>query len=327
MKKLYYLGQPGDGYGWGVANTNLVKALSKYCTVEVSTMRDKFDAPVFSPISSGTLKPDAKFDAPRKLGYCFTEWPLPDDAHRNARFWDVVFAGSQWNVERLVASGVKRVQVLQQGVDFERFKPLPIPPNKAFVVFSGGKYEYRKGQDYVVAAMRHFMTQRPDVVLLTAWHNPWPATMRSMDKSWLIKSIESQWEGFDPKRVIQIPAIPNEKTPEIYQQAHVGLFPNRCEAGTNLVMSEFMACSRPVIATYATGHRDVLNGEGPMRLTTGSYDGAGWFNTPVSDILYWLEYAYQHRDELPARGEQCRKLIEPFTWDACARKVVSAAFD
>jgi glycosyltransferase involved in cell wall biosynthesis len=327
VNKLYYLGQPGDGFGWGVANTNLVRSLSKLCTVEVTTWRESFDAPVFSPIWDHSLEPKThKFDAPRKLGYCFTEWPIPYDAHRNARFWDVVFAGSNWNAKRLMDAGVKRVQVLQQGVDFERFHPGPAP-DKGFVVFSGGKYEFRKGQDYVIAAMRHFMTFRKDAILVAAWHNPWPATMRTMEKSWLIKSIADQWEGFDMSRVVLVPGIPNEKTADMYRQSHIGLFPNRCEAGTNLVMSEYMACGRPVIATYAHGHADVLDGDGPYHLVTGSTDPAGWFNPNVSDILYYLEHAYTHQDELPTRGEQCRKLIEPFTWEQCAQKIYAAAFE
>jgi len=326
MRKIYYLGKPADGFGWGIANTNLVKHLGKHCEVVVTEPRDTFDAPVFCPIPAHDLKPPRKFDAPRKLGYCFTEWPIPDDAHRNARFWDVVFAGSWWNVSRLQKARVKRVEVLHQGIDFDLFKPQPMP-EKGFVVFSGGKYEFRKGQDYVIAAMRSFMNTHPNVVLITSWHNQWPASMATMEKSWLLKSIAEQWDGFDMERVIRLPLVQNSKTPEIYAKAHVGLFPNRCEAGTNLVMCEFMACGRPVIASYAHGHVDVLNGDGPMLLNNGSYDGAGWFNPNVSDILYWLENAYANREGLAVRGEQCRKLIEPFTWDSCADRILKAAFD
>ncbi len=38
-----------------------------------------------------------------------------------------------------------------------------------FVVFSGGKLEFRKGQDLAVAAMRIFMQRHSDVVFITAW--------------------------------------------------------------------------------------------------------------------------------------------------------------
>jgi glycosyltransferase involved in cell wall biosynthesis len=327
VNKLYYLGQPSDGFGWGVANTNLVKELSKLCEVVVETSaRTRFDAPVFVPVADAALKPLRRIKtAPRTLGYCFTEWPLTDDAERNARQYDTLFAGSTWNTDKLLAAGIKQAEALIQGVDFERFTPLPPSDRKGFVVFSGGKYEFRKGQDYVLRAMRHFMQQRTDAVLLAAWHNPWPQTMASMKSSWLIDPAKP-FEGLPEDRVIKIPAVPNAQTPHIYNAAHVGLFPNRCEAGTNLVMSEFMACARPVIAIDAHGHRDVLAGDGPLKLNTLAYDAAGWANTNVSDIIAHLEYAYQNREEMAERGRQCRLLAEKLSWEACAKKIVARAF-
>ncbi len=217
-------------------------------------------------------------------------------------------------------------------------------------MFSGGKYEYRKGQDYVLAAMREFMKHHADVTLIAAWHNQWQESINTMANSWLIDP-KDPWAGLPEDRCHLLPAIPNAKTPEIYAQAHIGLFPNRCEAGTNLVMSEFMACERPVIASYATGHKDVFRagdcpscsewviptekecqncGEArnpyPYLLTNGSYDPAGWFNPNVSDIIAHLEHAYQHRDQLAGLGAQCRTFTERLTWGACAEKIVQAAF-
>lgn len=324
--RLYYLGPPGDGFGWGVANTNLVKALSKLCNVVVdTTARTTFDAPVFVPVIDSQLKPMRKVKAPRLLGYCFTEWPIPEDAHREARQYDVLFAGSTWNAERLKEAGCKRVDVLIQGVDCERFKPIPNPTSgKHFVVFSGGKFEFRKGQDYVIRAMQLFMKFRKDVKLLTSWHNPWPQSVQSMQNSWLI-DMQNPLEGIPADRVIQCPPTPNEKLPDVYALADIGVFPNRCEAGTNLVMCEFMACGKPVIATYATGQIDALTWPAYL-LTNGDYDHAGWFNPPVADIIAALEHAYHHRDELPIRGQGCRKLAERLSWDDCARKIFLAAF-
>lgn len=327
MNRLYYLGKPDDGFGWGVANTNLVRELSRLCEVVVSTEPGKsYDGPVFVPVADAALNPLVRIaQAPRVLGYCFTEWPLTADAARNARQYDVLFAGSTWNAEKLRTAGIAQVETLIQGVDFERFKPLPPSDRESFVVFSGGKYEFRKGQDYVLAAMRQFMRQHDDAVLLAAWHNPWPQAIASMAQSRLIDPAKP-FEGLPMDRVFPLQPMPNAEMPEVYAVAHVGLFPNRCEAGTNLVMCEFMACSRPVIATYAHGHRDVLDGEGPLRLTRGVHDAAGWFNADVGEIVAALEHAYGQRDELVRRGAQCRKLVEKLSWADCARKIVMAAF-
>ena len=327
--KLYYLGKPEDGFGWGVANTNLVRALGEFCEVVVDERQTKFDGPVFVPVRNEKLEPLRKVRAPRVIGYCFTEWPLSFDAHRNARQYDVLFAGSNWNVQRLAEQGIK-AEVLHQGIDFDRFTVQPFPSFQSgdktkFVVFSGGKFEFRKGQDYVITALRHFMHVHSDVVLLAAWHNPWPATMETMRHSWLLDDWRKWKEELGNDRVVELPPMRNEQTPAIYAQAHIGLFPNRCEAGTNLVMCEFMASGRPVIASNATGQADVL-GVGAYPLSYGSYDAAGWFNPHVSDIIAWLEWAYKNREELPQRGLQCRELVERFTWRSCAEKIFSAAF-
>lgn len=325
MNKLYYLGKPADGFGWGVANTNLVKALGEFCEVVVDpSSRDKFDAPVFVPVVDHSLKPLRKVKAPKQIGYCFTEWPLTDDAQRNARRYDVLFTGSSWNTTKLQAAGINNAQTLIQGVDFDRFTVQPPSPRKGFVIFSGGKFEFRKGQDYVIAALRRFMSVHPDAVLLAAWHNAWPESIASMRNSWLI-DMAKPLDGLPEDRVIQLPAMPNEKTPTIYAQAHIGLFPNRCEAGTNMVMCEFLASGRPVIATMAHGHADVLD-VSQYLLTTGTKDAAGWFNPEVSDILAHLEHAYANRDQLAERGNHARKLVERFTWRNAAEQVFRAAF-
>lgn len=323
--KLYYLGKPADGFGWGVANTNLVRELSKLCEVEVdASSRTKFDAPVFVPITDSALNPIRKVKAPRTIGYCFTEWPLDDRSRINARQYDVVFCGSTWNTNKLRLAGINHAETLIQGVDFDRFKVQPKSERKGFVVFSGGKFEFRKGQDYVIAAMRRFMDIHADAVLLAAWHNPWLQSMASMRNSWLINP-EDPMAGMHKDRVIQLPAIPNEKTPAIYAQAHIGLFPNRCEAGTNMVMCEFMASGRPVVASYAHGHADVLDGSQYL-LKNGSSDNAGWFNPEVSDILNHLEHAYANREDLERRGLEARRLSERFTWSSAAQTVLQAAF-
>ncbi len=324
--KLYYLGKPGDGYGWGVANTNLIAALGEFCNVIVDTSnRDKFDAPVFVPVADSSLNPVRKIKkAPRVLGYCFTEWPLTEAAERNARRYDVLFAGSTWNTEKLVANGVKHAQTLIQGIDPNRFHPMAPSDRKGFVVFSGGKFEFRKGQDYVIAAMRQFMASHRDVVLLAAWHNPWPQTMKSMDKSWLIDNAKPL-EGLPLDRVILIPPMPNEKTADIYKLAHVGLFPNRCEAGTNLVMSEFMACNRAAIATNAHGHKDVLPASA-YTLNNGTLDPAGWFNCDVSEIIWRLEQAYADRAKLNQVADDCCASVQRFRWQDAARQIFKAAY-
>jgi glycosyltransferase involved in cell wall biosynthesis len=148
-----------------------------------------------------------------------------------------------------------------------------------------------------------------------------------MRNSWLV-DFDDPLKNLPEDRVILLPPVPNEKLPQIYAQAHIGLFPNRCEAGTNLVMCEFMACGRPVIASYAHGHKDVLDilNSKSYLLTIGAYDAAGWFNCEVSDIINALEDAYARKERLIELGKDCAALTHDLTWEACAKKIVEAAF-
>ena len=52
-----------------------------------------------------------------------------------------------------------------------------------FVIFSGGKLEYRKGQDIVIAAFKIFQKRHPEALLITAWHNVWPQFMTGIEQT------------------------------------------------------------------------------------------------------------------------------------------------
>ena len=63
-----------------------------------------------------------------------------------------------------------------------------------------------------------------------------------------------------------LPLLPNSKMPDIYSRCHVGVFPNRCEGGTNLVAMEAMACGLLSIISYTSGHKDVVSDHDPLIL-------------------------------------------------------------
>ena len=83
------------------------------------------------------------------------------------------------------AHGLDHVATVLQGIDPRLFRPssrIGLLPGR-FTIFSGGKLEYRMGQDIVVAAFRKFRERRPDALLAVAWqnwgksHNPSAATV------------------------------------------------------------------------------------------------------------------------------------------------------
>ena len=141
-----------------------------------------------------------------------------------------------------------------------------------FYIFSGGKIEYRKGQDLVLLAFREFSRMHPEAVLVTAWHSPWPDISVGF-KGRLDAPLQSdpagridikRWvaeNGIDPKSVIEIFAVPNQLMPGILREMDVALQPSRAEACTNLPVKEAMACNLRVVSTDVGDVRELFAGQ------------------------------------------------------------------
>ncbi|HWA17016.1 MAG TPA: hypothetical protein VG817_11310, partial [Gemmatimonadales bacterium] len=134
------------------------------------------------------LKPhptSARVRAPRNIGVCFLEdTRLSPESIKWAEAYDLIIAGSAWNRDLLQQYGLPNVRLVQQGIDPSVFHPGPRSGllTKRFVIFSGGKLEYRKGQDLVIAAFRRFQMRHSEALLIAAWHNEWPESMAGIDR-------------------------------------------------------------------------------------------------------------------------------------------------
>jgi glycosyltransferase involved in cell wall biosynthesis len=349
-RPLFFAGQPGEAYGWGICNKYLLRELAKLTCVraisETSAEWHSQSLPgdLFTPLQDHDLNPATPAHGFRNYGYTFFEHELTDKAVVNAQRFDAVFAGSTWCRQRLQEKGIANGVVLIQGIDTELFHVDPIPGTDAqFLVFSGGKFELRKGQDLVLRAMQHLQQKYPDIMLVNAWFNQWPASLQTMVSSPHIRfeARPGSWleqmrhlyclNGLTPDRVITMPLLPQAKMAQIYHLTDVGLFPNRCEGGTNLVMMEYMACGKPVIATYGSGHCDVITEANALLLKSlrpfnvlhpSGQLQARWHEPFLDEIIAQVEYAYHHRDHVRRLGLQAAENLKQFTWERTARTIV-----
>lgn len=325
----------GNTHGWGIAGTYLSAEIAKLpplCGVTLHSVAGHHFAPSF----------EDQWDR-INIGYCFFESEIV--AYRfipeAARRWDHIVAGSSWCEYHLRIAGMNRTSTILQGIDPAVFSSMaPRPDDGRFVVFSGGKFEFRKGHDLVIAAMRAFMKRHPEVFLACAWHNHWPASIKTMEQSNVINFrmndlpcdqlfLRLLAENEIPlERVILYPVTDNRNMRQAYISSDVGLFPNRCEGGNNMVMCEYMACGRPVIASNMTGHMDVVNGENALCLTQydpviALHEGkpAGvWFEASVDEMLAFLEQAFENRDMLEKVGSAAGASMKELSWGEAARK-------
>jgi glycosyltransferase involved in cell wall biosynthesis len=301
----------------------------------------RLDAPLLECIESREMLPASPgIRGTRTVGYSFFEDNIlkPDWIGNARRHFDWVATGSTWCTRLLQKHGLDQVSTVVQGVDHSVFHPRPDDRQyfrDRFVVFSGGKFELRKGQDIVIRAYKVLQDRHDDVMLVNSWYNPWPFSVQTMLSTKLIRfdPPEASYVGFvnavlahngiDQKRVVTLLPQPNRLMPRVYANTDVGLFPNRCEGGTNLVLMEYMACGKPVVASNVTGHADVLNAHNALlieaRHTTEIRNQAGepiavWPEPDLDQTVAQLERAYQHRDELRALGERAGRDLASWTW-------------
>lgn len=264
---------------------------------------------------------------PKNIGrIVFEDTDIASFARQQAPRYDFLVCISEWNANLLRQSCSAEVVVTHEGIDPSVFFPGPrsgLMNQGRFHIFSGGKIEFRKGQDLVLMAFREFSRRNDDAVLVTNWHSPWPHLAVGF-KGKLQHSIEldpagrlnvKKWvsdNGVDPERIIDIGPIPNQMTPWVLREMDCAVFPSRCEGGTNLVAMEAMACGVPVVLGRNTGMVDIITDQNCLALDRqGAFTspkGLGtesWGETDVDEIIDALERLYSSqalRHELALQG-------------------------
>ncbi len=270
----------------------------------------------------------------------FESATIPEANVSKARTFDLIVAGSTWNAEVMARHGVTNVRSCFQGVDLDLFKPGAKTGRFAnrFAVFSGGKLEYRKGQDLVVAAFKRFYQRHNDAVLVTAWHNPWPK-MAAQGLS--MSPHVSGPPGLTPEGRLDVPgwlranglpdaafhdlgAVANADTAPLLREVDLAIFPNRCEGGTNLVAMECMACGVPAALSRNTGHLDLfaddncysLDMQIPMGAITNRREWEGWGESSIDELVTKMERAYTDRADAAKRGAAGAAFMQNWGWPA-----------
>jgi glycosyltransferase involved in cell wall biosynthesis len=94
---------------------------------------------------------------------------------------------------------------------------------------------------------------------------------------------------------------------------------------------EYMACGKPVIAAFNSGHTDILTDVNSLPLREQKQylmheNGelvADWSESSIDEILAKLEWAYHHRDEIKKTGANAGKYMQNFTWERTADSLLS----
>jgi len=289
----------------------------------------------------------------RNIGIIFFEdTNFSAEGLARARDYDLIITGSTWNKEILEAHGLTHVVNVFQGIDANLFRPAEPGGDKAsnypgrFVIFSGGKLEYRKAQDVVIAAFRQFHGKHPEALLIFAWGNQWPAIMPTVARSPFVTGAPDigaggvieigTWleaNGLPGESFVDLGMPANRAMPAILASVDAALFPNRCEPGTNLVAMETMAAGVPSILAANTGQLDIADAVHSFPLMRQSpvapyppYAGTeGWAEPDADEALEMLEAIFADRQDAARRAAVGVGFMrDQFSWPGQIAKLVAA---
>lgn len=287
-----------------------------------------------------------KFPFEQRAGLIFMEdtYVTPAGQARANRF-PVIISGSTWCNDLVTIHYQGSAYAIPQGIDPSLFQPSQATGyfNDRFVIFSGGKLEYRKGQDIVIEAFKRFHQKHSDALLLCNWSTALPQYMNGLQYAGYVKSLPNtegdmrsnieRWlieHGFPKSSFYCLDFTPNIQMPYVLREAHVAIFPNRAEGGTNLVAMEAIACGIPTLLAKNTGHLDLVHSFEIDALGTQKpvtpyqpYVGTdGWGQSDPDEIVAWLEIVYQSYQEQKAKAlKQSAAIRKTMSWEVQIQKM------
>lgn len=287
---------PINQLGYGIAGFNILKNLDDVALWPIGQIQvyTEEDANIVRTALSKAIKPN--FNAPcvriwhqhdmaqfvgkgKRIGFPFFELnEFSDIEKHHLQSLDKIFVASDWARE-IVLNQInisnENVCIVPLGVDIDIFKPSQPNQNNKTVFFNCGKWEIRKGHDFIISAFNEAFNEDDNVELWMMCENPF-----------LDKEKENNWRKLyqnsklgSKVRIIDRTATQNEVY-NIMTQTDCGIFPARAE-GWNLELLEMMSCGKHVITTNYSAHSEFCNNQNSHLIEINTeevaYDGV-WFH-------------------------------------------------
>jgi tetratricopeptide (TPR) repeat protein/ADP-heptose:LPS heptosyltransferase len=235
---------------------------------------------------------------------------------QGAQRCEQLIVSSTWSAERWRAQGYETL-VSFWGVDVARFHPAPTPKlfGDRFVVFSGGAFGDRQGQDLTIAAFQAFQARHPEALLVAAWSG--------------VTLGESGLQALPESAYCWLGTVDYFTLPEILREATVTLLPNRAIASPNPLALYSLACGTPTMLSANTGHLDLLRQnlgyslQAQRPVVRSGRNTEGWGNSDVEEILETLERIYTHPQEARQRGMIAADFMQEWSWEKQMQRLLA----
>ena len=197
----------------------------------------------------------------------------------------------------------EKIEVIPNGVDVERFKPLTVHKQENTIFFLSLLDEFHryKGLDYLLKALVIVKKEIPDVKLLVG------------GKGVLMDQYKAQVASMGLEDNVEFCGfIPDENIVEFYNLANVFVLPSisSLQEGFGIVALEAMACKTPVVSTEIVGVAEDVK---------ASSSGIIVEPKDVSALADALLQILRSGDVQQKMGENGRKLVvDKYTWKGVA---------
>jgi glycosyltransferase involved in cell wall biosynthesis len=219
------------------------------------------------------------------------------------------------DIARYISKGKRNIQVIYNGVDTERFKPVRIVSQRfndeVKIALYVGRIIPRKGLHHLINAMAKSNLSKKLKLLIAGNWNEYPRY-----SNMLISMIKRY--GLE-KNVIFLGWVDHNQINTLYNLAHIFVFPSRYETFGNVAL-EAMACEKPVIVT-----RD---GAFPEFIEHGKTGILMDVNRLEEELVKYLELLTS--DESLARkiGRNARKyVVSNLSWEKTALHTIQFITD
>ena len=163
---------------------------------------------------------------------------------RNIRSASLVLANSHFTRQLLLQHYGVNASVVHNGVDPEKFKPLPVP--RAHYVITVGAVTYRKGYHFLISSLGQIpVPRRPELLVVANTIDPV-----------LDKQLQTLADLCEVKMVVRSVFDDNELV-DLYNRAQAFVYSPIMEPFGTVIL-EAMACGTPVVAVNEGGAPEIV---------------------------------------------------------------------
>jgi len=359
MNKINYVAPINNTTGYGITSTNILKSIAKNSDNDISLFAmgnvgvdSESDKKLLEQLM---LKTQEGFDTHAP---CLKVWHPHDlsmsvgkgkygaliffeldtikqieKTHINNL--DVVFVASNWAKRILQDNGITtKIVVSPLAVDTNVFRDHEHPKQfttDTYKFINIGKWEIRKGHDFLLEAFNNAFTEEDDVELFMINHNPFISAQEN--QIWVDMYKNSKLGN----KITPIARVPTHlDLAKVIRDMDCGFFPARAEGWNNEIL-EVMALNKPIITTNYSAHTEYCIKHNAFlididELTIAEdgkfFNGEGkWADLGEKQMDQTVEYlrkVYKENIKTNPKGLQTAK---KYTWDNTASIITKEMFN